>query len=222
MFNESWPWKRELLACAKRLLAAADANSSPDWPPEVWSDDYDAEVEAIYMIERDIMMGCFALRRLLGMPYKVTQEIRKKTVPVTIYPIREGQQPPDAIDALDAFGFYNLDQPSDQTITTQQMCNLFIHSHVLHFAWDLIGMSPEESLTIDEDDPRVHGPVQLSGFFVATDTSSKTHLTLVDLESLTSAFEEMGRDTVVGISWRRDHRGRRRIQSVEGGPFKEC
>ena len=112
MFNESWPWKRELLACAKRLREAAVARSSPDWPPGVWSDDYDAEVEAIYTIERDIMMGCFALRRLLGMPYKVTQEIRKRTVPVTIYPIREGQQPPDAIDALGAFGFYDLDQPS--------------------------------------------------------------------------------------------------------------
>lgn len=76
------------------------------------SDDHDPEVEAIYTIERDIMIGCFALRRLLGMPYKVTPEIRKKTASVMIYPIREGQQPPDAIDALDAYGFYNLDQPS--------------------------------------------------------------------------------------------------------------
>lgn len=69
------------------------------------------------------------------------------------------------------------------------MCNLFIHSHVLHFAWDLIGMSPQESLTIDEYDSRVYGPVQLTGFLVATDTSSKTHLTRVDMESLTNAFE---------------------------------
>ncbi len=221
MFNESWPWKRELLACAQRLREAAEASSSTDWPPDVWADDYEDEVEAIYTIERDIMMGCFALRRLLGMPYKVTQEIRKKTVPVTIYPIREGQQPPDDFDALDAFDLYNLDQPSDQTITTQQMCNLFIHSHVLHFAWELIDMSPEKSLTIDENDPSINGPVQLSGFFVATDISSKTHLTRVDLESLTSAFEEMGRDNVVSISWKLDHRGRRRIQSVKGGSFEE-
>ena len=221
MFTESWPWKRELLACAQRLRDAADASSWPDWPPGVESDDYGPEVEAIYTIERDIMIGCFALRRLLSMPYKVTQEIRKKTVSVTSYPIREGQQLPDAIDALNAYGFYNLDQPSDQNITTQQMCNLFIHSHVLHFVLDLIRMSPQESLTIDEDDARVHGPVQLTGFLVATDTSSKTHLTRVDLETLTRAFEEMGRDTVIGISWRRDHRGRRRIHSDEGGLFKE-
>lgn len=221
MLNESWPWKSELLACAQRLREAAEASSSPDWPPSEESDEHDPVVEAIYSIERDVMIGCFALRRLLGMSYKVTQEVRKKTVPVTIYPIREGQQPPDAFDALDAFDFYNLDQPSSQTITTQQMCNLFIHSHVLHFAWELIGMSPQESLTIDEDDPRVYGPVQLGGFYVATDTSSKTHLTRVGLESLTSAFDEMGRDNVISISWRRDHRGRRRIQSVEGGPFEE-
>ena len=220
MFTESWPWKRELLSCASRLRDAARDSGSPDWPPGVETDDYDPEVEAIYMIERDIMVGCFALRRLLGMPYKVTQKVRKRTVPVTTYPLRAGCCPPDAIDALTAFDWYDLRQPAIRTITTQQMCNLFVHSHVLHFAWDLIGMSPQESLTIDEDDPRVEGPVHLTGFYVATDTTSKTHLTRVDLDTLTDAFEEMGRDTVTGISWTRDHLGKRSIRVIEGGSFE--
>src|SRR5699024_9320768 len=38
---------------------------------------------------------------------------------------------------------------------------------------------------------RIHATNQL---FIATDTSSKTHATLVDFYSLTSAFQKIGRD----------------------------
>lgn len=191
MFNESWPWKRELAECAARLRNA----SEPDqWGHLDTDGPEDAETEAIFEVERDVMVGAFALRRLLEMPYKVTQQIRKYTVEVTTYPLRSDRSTPDFIDALDAFEWYDLTKPEASRITTTQMCNLFIHSHVLHFAWDLIGVDHEEANNLAEADPRLEGPVTLGGFYVATDIGSRSHLTRVDLEVVANSFDAMAQD----------------------------
>lgn len=213
MFNETWPWKRELAACAHRLRDAARETAQKDWPHGA-EDDWEVVTEAIFEIERDVMVGSFALRRLLGMPYKVTQSIRKRTIPVVTFPLQPGRSAPDAMDALDAFDWYDLTQPTVQCITTQQMCNLFVHSHVLHFAWDLESVKSEEQSELKEDDARLEGPLELGGFFVATDTTSKTHLTRVDLDVLANSFEEMAEDDVVLLEMRRDHRGRRYLSQA--------
>lgn len=35
----------------------------------------------------------------------------------------------------------------------QLMCSLFIHGYVLHFAWEFMGLSPQEFLTMDDNIP---------------------------------------------------------------------
>lgn len=215
MFNESGPWKRELLASAHRLREAALLASTPKWPPGEEADNFDPLVEAVYSIERDVMVGCFSMRRLLGMPYKVSQEVRARKVEVTLYPLQPERRPPDSLDALDLFDWYDMTRPATKMITTQQLCNLFVHSHVLHFAWDLAGISPHETAQLKDDDPRLDGPIGLGGFYVATDKGSTTHLTRVDLDVLTDEFEAMGSDDVIALSWTVDHRGKRHLRTAQ-------
>ncbi|MEX3529837.1 hypothetical protein [Corynebacterium xerosis] len=208
MFNESWPWKRELGICAARLRKVAQEETHQNF--ELAEDEWESETEEIFAIERDVMVGCFALRRLLGMPYKVTQEIRKRTVQVTVYPLREDRSAPDYLDAVYAFDLYDFTKPTSRQITTQQMCNLFIHSHVFHLAWDLTGMSIEEARALEENDPRLNGPIRLGGFYVTTD-QSKDQLIRLELETLTSRFEEMSLDELNRLHARRDSRGKWKI-----------
>lgn len=215
MFNDTWPWKRELAECAARLRGAAIETAQEDWPRGV-GDDWEVESEAIFAIERDVMVGSFALRRLLGMPYKVTQSVRKRTVQVTAFPLRSGRSAPDPMDALDAFDWYDLTQLTSHRITTQQMCNLFIHSHILHFAWDLKDVRSEAQAGLEEGDVRLEGPVVLGGFFVATDTTSKTHLTRIDIDVLANSFQEMAEDDLVLLEVRSDSRGRRHLFRASG------
>lgn len=218
MFNESWPWKRELGLCAARLRKVAQEETHQNF--DLAEDEWESETEEIFAIERDVMVGCFALRRLLGMPYKVTQEIRKRTVQVTVYPLREDRSVPDYLDAVYALDLYDFTKPASRQITTQQMCNLFIHSHVFHLAWDLTGMSIEETHALEENDPRLNGPIQLGGFYVATD-QSKDQLIRLELETLASSFEEMSLDELNRLRTRRDSRGKWKIVeaiSARSGP----
>lgn len=220
MFNESWPWKRELSECAGRLRAAADASHWEILDEADPEDSYEAETEAIFEVERDVMVGAFALRRLLGMPYKVTKQIRKSTVHVTNYPLRADRSAPNLLDAISAIEWYDMTQPKKDRLTTVQMCNLFVHSHVLHFAWDLQGISVEKANLLEEGDPRSDGPVFLGGFYVATDTSSKTHLTRVELHTVADSFEAMARDYVDTFSVKRDAKGRLHLLDASGAQHK--
>lgn len=87
MFMESWPWKRDLGQATDRLEFAAGMPNLGvrDDDPDFNDDD---EVEAFHRVERDVMAGCFAVRRLIGMPSKVTQQARATKVAVPDLPVR--------------------------------------------------------------------------------------------------------------------------------------
>ena len=146
------------------------------------------------------------------MPTKVTKDIRKRTVAVTTYPLRAGHFAPNHFEALWALEKYDLSRPASATITTKQMCNLFVHSHVFNLAWDLTDLDLEATLKLNQDDPRLEeGPFELGGFYVATDQTSHTHLTRVELKQVTQCFMDMSRDDVTVLRMRTDHRGRLKI-----------
>lgn len=215
-FSESWPWKRELDACADRLRKAAQKTVDQN-ADSYGEDDWEVMSEEIFEVERDVMIGCFALRRLLEMPLKVTQDIRGLHVKVTAYPLLEEGAPPDVLEALNAFEFYDMKNPRTLQLHIPKMCNLFIHSHVLHFAWDLVGMTIQESYELEEDDPRIGGPVELGGFYVSTDISGE-ELFRVDIETLADSFEAMFHDEVRTVRIGYDSRGKRKVIEVSSNP----
>lgn len=209
VFNESWPWKRDLGEAAERLeIAAATSNLGLPGYDDPAFDDYD-EIETLYRVERDVMAGCFAVRRLIGMPSKVTKRARTTKAAVTQFPLITGARAPDAFDALGELDMYMIESPTPVVITANELCNLFVHSLIFRFAWTVKDLSWGEYWALNEDDPRIDGPVRLAGFLVATDKSSSGHVTLVDLDEIVRVFRIFAEDDVTLLVSRRDPTGRR-------------
>lgn len=209
MFNESWPWKRDLGRTAERLEGARlglgrrlDQLGRSD-------ESYEEVTEALYEVERDVMAGSFAARRLLGMPSKVTKGARATTAVVGRFSLRQGANPPDPWEALGDLEMYDMGRPRTATISANELCNLFVHSVIFRTAWTLEGLAWEEYWALPEDDPQVEAePTELVGLLVATDKSCRDHVTLVSLEELVRVFRALAEDEVTQLKSRRDHKGR--------------
>lgn len=219
MFNESWPWKRDLASAADRLEQARLGLPEPFDQEEDSSldgtDQCDAETEALYLVERDVMNGAFAVRRLMGMPSKVTKATRETKATVVRYPLRAGAKTPDIWDALGDLYMYDLGAPAEALVTVNEVCNLFVHSLIFRFAWTLENLPFSDSLTIDESDPRSGQPTnELAGWLVASDKSSAQHLTFIPLPELVRVMRTFAHDEVTHLSSQRDSRGRMRFDAV--------
>lgn len=212
MFNESWPWKRDLASTADRierarfglsasLDLAVGADDAGDW--------WEEETEALYQVERDVMNGAFAIRRLIGMPSKVTKVTRETKATVIRYPLKEGARSPDAFDALGDHSMYDMRRPTPTIVSVNEMCNLFIHSLIARFAWTALGLEVDEWWRLDEQDPRTAiTPDELAGWLVASDKSSTQHLTLTPLPELVRVMRIFAEDEVTSLSGHRDRNGR--------------
>src|SRR6185437_624652 len=107
MFNESWPWKRDLAAAADRLEEARLGLAHRLGESGDGDDAYEQETEAVYQVERDVMSGAFAARRLIGMPSKVPKGARATKAVVTRFPLRDDAKAPDIWDAIGDLEMYD-------------------------------------------------------------------------------------------------------------------
>ena len=213
MFNESWPWKRDLGEAAERLKVAA---ALPNLGVRDYDDpafDDDDEVEALYRVERDVMAGCFAVRRLIGMPSKVTKQARATKASVTQFPLLAGARVPDVFDVLGELDMYRIEASTPAVISANELCNLLVHSLIFRFAWTIEGLSWADYWALAEDDPRIDDPTKLAGFLVATDKSSSQQMTLVDLHELVRIFRIFAQDDVKEVVFKRDLKGRRHVSA---------
>jgi len=213
MFMESWPWKRDLGEAAERLEVAASLTNLGlrDYDDPAFNDD--DEVEALYQVERDVMAGCFAVRRLIGMPSKVTRQARATKSAVTQFPLLSGARVPDGLDVLGELDMYRIEASTPAVISANELCNLFVHSLIFRFAWTIEGLAWADYWALGEDDPRIDDTTQLAGFLVATDKSSSGHMTLVDLHELVRIFRIFAQDDVKQVVFKRDHQGRRHVSA---------
>lgn len=212
MFNESWPWKRDLADAADSLERARfDLSAQLDLALEEQDGDgWEAETEALYRVERDLLTGAFAIRRLIGMPSKVTKAVRESKASVVRYPLKAGATIPDAFDALGDLDMYDMRKPTATVISANEMCNLFVHSLIFRFAWTLPGMEFHQWWCLEEQDPRTSTtPNELAGWLVASDKSSTQHLTLAPLPELVRLMRVFAEDEVTTLTVRRDRNGRR-------------
>lgn len=213
MFNESWPWKRDLANAAERLERArlglpAVLDQAVDGELD-GADSYEAEIEALYLVERDVVNGAFAVRRLIGMPSKVTKATRETKARVVRYPLRVGAKTPDVWDAFGDLDMYDMEAPAEVVVTANEVCNLFIHSLIMRFAWTLESLALGDWWALDESDPRVEcTPDELAGWLVASDKSSTQHLTFIPLRELVRVMRLFAEDEVTMVTNRRDPQGR--------------
>ena len=215
MFNESWPWKRDLAVAADRLEQARLGLAQRLAELGDGDDAYEQEAEAVYQVERDVMSGAFATRRLIGMPSKVTKGARATRAVVTRFPLRDGAKTPDVWDALGNLERYDTGAPERVTISANQLCNLFVHSLIFRLAWTLEGLSWPDYWAQSADDPRCEAtPTVFAGVLVATDKSSTEHLTLVSIAELVRVFKVFANDEVTEVVIRRDRRGRVHVTAL--------
>lgn len=198
MFNETWPWKRELRKIARSLERdryglAKKLSKAVE------------ESELLYFVERDVMFGCFAARRLLGMQSKVTKGIRKAKVAVTEYVKIEGTPPVDASTVYGELEMYDYENPKSVRISANAMCNLFVHSYVLRFVWTCSGIDWDQWYWHTEDNMDAD---ELCGFLVASDEGVAQRLTFVPLEEIVHLFLSVADDEVVLLRMYRDRNGR--------------
>lgn len=215
MFNESWPWKRDLAVTADRLEQVRLGIVHELGELEDIDDVYTQESEAVYRIERDVLSGAFAVRRLIEMPSKVTKKTRATKAAITRFPLRDGAKAPAPWDALGNLDMYDTDTPQDVTISVNTLCNLFVHSLILRLAWALDDLPwPDYSLPYDSGLQRNETSTKLTGLLVASDKSSAKHLTLVKVIELVRIFRIFANDEVTQLVGRRDRHDRMHMTAL--------
>lgn len=179
MISDSVPWKEDLYRVAERLDRRGTQSR--------WTE------RTAFLVERDVMVGCFAIRKLLDTPGKISDECRGESMSVLSFPL--AGKAPDFWDAYDFADFYGRDGegPTRESIGLRQLCDRVIHSLIF-------------GLEQGEDPPHY-----LGGVFVASDKTSKTSLTLISLSELVRVFRIVADDEVVSLHMHRDESGRRKV-----------
>lgn len=215
MFNESWPWKRDLAVAAGQLEEFRLGLAFEFEQGEDTDDEFDIVSEAIYQVERNVIFGTFAVRRLLGMPSKVTKSARATKATVMRFALRSDEKAPDQWDILGDLEMYEMSAPEVETISANAMCNLFVHSRILRLAWSHHGLSWLDYWELPGNDPRIEAkPTELAGLLVASDKSSMHHLTFVSLDELIRVFLTLANDEVTRLESYRDRLGRMHISAT--------
>lgn len=167
MIDESGPWREELQKSAHRLLR---------WDVQRrWS------ARTYYLAERDIMMGAYAIRRLIDSG-KTSSLLGARRYPVIHYPLVG--RVPMVLDRFSPEEFYNLEKPTRAQLDVAHLCNQIIHSFVFQ-----IFLTDEDTTSVmfvsDRDRARrVHSISfeRLAELFdyVAREEIVSTHGTMID------------------------------------------
>lgn len=177
MLSNSVPWKEELLRTADRLEKKATQRR--------WTE------RSAFLVERDVMVSAYAIRKLLEAPAKLSDHVKELRLPVISHPL-VAPAPPDWWDALEWWDLYDMDSPEDKNVSLRYFCNLLIHSFVFAF-----------QVTPDDDG--------LAGVFVNSEYESKKALIFIATGTFVELFRRVGNDDVVRLEMRRDDQGRMQV-----------
>lgn len=116
---ESWYWKEDLLAHAKRL--------GPVRKPKRWSE------RAVVNFEKELMISFFMVRALLERG-KLSSKIRSHKFPVVRYPW-SGKQV-TRLNFHDVGGIYDLSEGVAATVGVSFISNQFVHARAIYASRD--------------------------------------------------------------------------------------
>ncbi|WP_026460436.1 hypothetical protein [Schaalia suimastitidis] len=177
MIGDSVPWKEELLKVVDNIERRANQQR--------WTE------RTGFLVERDVMVGSFAVRKMLDTPGKISDETRQETVSVVSH--RLVGQPPDLYNRFEFWTMFNVELGTKEELSLREFCNRIIHSLVFSFS------APENDIPL------------LDGIYVASDRSSRKSLTFISVEELLRVFRKVGDDDVVSVIMRRDAEGRMQV-----------
>lgn len=177
MLINSGPWKVELLRAADRLEKKATQSR--------WTE------RSAFLVERDIMVGAYAVRKLLEAPAKLSDHVKQLQLPVISHPL-VAPDPPDWWDAVHWWDLYDMDSPEEKNVSLRYFCNLLIHSFVFAFY-----------ATLKDDG--------LAGVFVNSEYESKKALILIATSTFVELFRTVGNDDVLRLEMQRDEQGKMHV-----------
>lgn len=166
MIDDSRPWRQQLWESAGRLEARSRVT---DWEDE----------QVAFKIERDLLLGAFAIRRLAE-AHKLPTALMNSTVGVEAFARVDGIQDHMNWHHLDRF--YDFADVSAQSLGVGQLCNQFIHSFVL---------MPEA------DDASGGG---MSAVLVASDRLRNEVLYRVETSTIVDLFRAVATEELVGTT----------------------
>lgn len=177
LLSNSVPWKEELLRTADRLEKKITQRR--------WTE------RSAFLVEKDVMVGAYAIRKLLEAPAKLSDSVKELRLPVLSHPL-VAPAPPDWWDAIEWWDLYDMDSPEKKNVPLQYFCNLLIHSFVFAF----------------HATPKDDG---LEGVFVNSEYESKKALIFIATGTFVELFRTVGNDDVLRLEMQRDEQGRMHV-----------
>lgn len=162
MLTSSLQWKQELLRSAARLEKKATQKR--------WTD------QSAFMVERDAMVGAYAIRKLIETPGRVSDEARQLQVPILSHALTATKRV-TWWTALHWWELYDMDSYSSRHIPLRHFCNALIHSFVFSF----------------QPPPDDEG---LAGMFVNSEYESRKELLFISTDTFVGVFRVLGNDNV--------------------------
>lgn len=170
MIDESGPWREELWRVARRLEGRK--------LQQRWTS------RSNFLVERDVMVSAYAIRRLAD-AYKLSDQMRARTVPVEQYKLIG--RAPDLMSRDRLNAFYDLTSGTSQSLGVVQICNQFVHS----FVW-VIETETGSNVT---------------AIFFCSDRARSRWLYRVTIDDLVSLLDEVAEDDVVALEMIRGEDG---------------
>jgi hypothetical protein len=167
MLTSALQWKQELLRSAARLEKKTTQKR--------WTD------QTAFIVERDVMVGAYAIRKLLETPGRVSDHARTLHVPVLSHSLDTTTRV-TWWTALHWWELYDMETYSTQRIPLRHFCNSLIHSFVFAF-----------HPTPDNDG--------LAGMFVNSEYESKKALFFIATETFVELFRAIGNDDVHALGY---------------------
>ena len=160
MISDSVPWREELLKVAIALERRAELKR--------WT------TRTGFLVERDLMVGMFTIRRLIESA-KTSSMLPRERVSFGMHPLTG--RVPGIYDRWAYWEYYAMDSKRQTELTVQELVSLFIHSFVLEFY-------PQSE----------HGPATI---WVVSDHDRHKWLYSISFARVAALFRRVGNEDVI-------------------------
>lgn len=179
MISDSVPWKIELLKIADRLERRKTQRR--------WTE------QTGFLVERDVMVSAYALRKLLE-ARKVSDSLAVQKIAVTQHSLAIGAKVPDALNRYEVWENYDLDNGRTIELPLREFCNQIVHS------WNWMLSATEDRA--------------FNGFFVSSDRMRARSIYFVPIDTFVEILRAVGSEDVIGMSFLSDENGQMQIYKI--------
>lgn len=171
MINDSVPWREQLWRSADELERRKTQRR--------WTE------RTSFLVEREIMVGCYAIRKLYE-ARKVSDPLAARKWEVTRHALTSARRP-DIWARATPWEYYDLLHGTSAMVSITDLCNQVIHSYI----WML---SATEAGDFD-------------GIYVASDRQRLSGLFFIPLDRFIELFRAVGSEDITYVRMQRDANG---------------